>query len=92
MSDNTETELRVPENSAEFIAHGRSDDGSRLMALTERSCCCPSRPAVRVLIPSGSEPAEGVDLLLCGHHYRKSRSALAAIGAQVTFLGIGEAT
>jgi hypothetical protein len=52
-------------------------------ALTERACCCPAKPVVRVLIPPASGRRHPTDLLLCGHHYRTSRAALAAIGAAV---------
>jgi hypothetical protein len=49
--------------------------------LAERSCCCPARPVVVVLIPSTSARPHSVDLLLCGHHYLASRAALAAANA-----------
>ena len=49
--------------------------------LADRSCCCPARPVVRVLIPSTSVRLHPVDLLLCGHHYLASRAALAAVNA-----------
>jgi hypothetical protein len=49
--------------------------------LADRSCCCPARPVVRVLIPPGSARPHSVDLLLCGHHYLASRAALAAANA-----------
>ena len=49
--------------------------------LADRSCCCPARPVVRVLIPPSAERPHPVDLLLCGHHYLTSRAALAAAGA-----------
>lgn len=49
--------------------------------LADRGCCCPARPVVRVLIPPTNVRPHSVDLLLCGHHYLASRSALAAAGA-----------
>jgi len=49
--------------------------------LADRSCCCPARPVVRVLIPPSSTRPHSVDLLLCGHHYLASRGALAAARA-----------
>jgi len=49
--------------------------------LADRSCCCPGRPVVRVLIPPTAERPHPVDLLLCGHHYLTSRAALAAADA-----------
>lgn len=49
--------------------------------LADRSCCCPARPVVRVLIPPAAERPHSVDVLLCGHHYLTSRAALAAANA-----------
>jgi len=49
--------------------------------LADRSCCCPARPVVRVLIPPSSARPHCVDLLLCGHHYLANRAALAAANA-----------
>ena len=49
--------------------------------LADRSCCCPARPVVRVLMPPTAERPHPVDLLLCGHHYLTSRAALAAADA-----------
>jgi hypothetical protein len=51
-----------------------------------RSCCCPARPVVIVLMPPVKGRRHTTDLLLCGHHYRTSRQALAAAGAKVTDL------
>jgi hypothetical protein len=52
-------------------------------AAAGRACCCPARPAVQVLMPSGPARSHSTELLLCGHHYRVSRAALAAAGAVV---------
>lgn len=49
--------------------------------LADRSCCCPARPVVRVLIPPSSVRPHFVDLFLCRHHYLASRGALAAANA-----------
>jgi hypothetical protein len=38
---------------------------------------------VRVIMPAAPGRPYRVDLLLCGHHYRTSRPALAAIGAAI---------
>ena len=38
---------------------------------------------VRVIMPAAPRRPDPVDLLLCGHHYRTSRPALAAIGAAI---------
>ena len=48
-----------------------------------RACCCPAWPVVRVIMPPAPRRPHPVDLLLCGHHYRLSRKALAAAGATV---------
>lgn len=50
------------------------------------ACCCPARPAVRVVMPPTASRRHTTELLLCGHHYRVSRAALAAAGATVTEL------
>jgi hypothetical protein len=51
--------------------------------LGDRACCCPARPVVRVLIPPAPARPHSADLLLCGHHYRASCAALAAVGAVI---------
>ena len=52
-----------------------------------RACCCPARPVVVAVMPPGAGRPHPTDLLLCGHHYRVSRQALAAAGATVLDLG-----
>jgi hypothetical protein len=52
-------------------------------ALLTRACCCPARPAVQVIMPPAPERPHETDLLLCEHHFRFSREALAATGASV---------
>ncbi len=49
----------------------------------ERACCCPARPAVRIILPATAERDHPVDLLMCAHHYRRSGDALAEQGADV---------
>lgn len=49
----------------------------------DRACCCPAQPLVRVIIPPTPDRPHSVDLLLCGHHYRLSRQALAAVRARI---------
>jgi hypothetical protein len=51
--------------------------------LPGRACCCPAKAAVRVTMPSAPGRPGETDLLLCGHHYRVSRRALATCGAGV---------
>lgn len=49
----------------------------------DRACCCPAQPVVRVVMPPTPRRRHSIDLLLCGHHYRVSRPALAAAGARI---------
>jgi len=58
----------------------------RPMSAASRACCCPARPVVRVTMPPTATRRHSVDLLLCGHHYRVSCKALAAVNATVTEL------
>ena len=51
--------------------------------LLTRSCCCPARPAVLVIMPPVPARPHETDLLLCEHHFRASRPALAAASAAV---------
>jgi hypothetical protein len=48
-----------------------------------RSCCCSAKPLVIAFIPPAPGRRHQTDLLLCGHHYRASRQALAGAGASV---------
>ena len=52
-------------------------------SVPSRACCCPARPAVRVMMPPTADRPRPVDLWLCGHHYRASVAALRAAGATV---------
>lgn len=53
-----------------------------------RSCCCPARPAFKVIMPPTADRIHTVDLWLCGHHYRASHSALLKAGARVEDLAV----
>jgi hypothetical protein len=48
-----------------------------------RACCCTAPPAVIALMPPGGGRQAATDLLLCGHHYRASKPALAGAGATI---------
>jgi hypothetical protein len=50
------------------------------------ACCCPAKAVVRVIMPPTQARPYETDLLLCGHHYRVSRAALAAAHAVVRAL------
>ncbi|HEU5161031.1 MAG TPA: hypothetical protein VFU43_28800 [Streptosporangiaceae bacterium] len=52
------------------------------LAFAERACCCAAKPAVLVIMPSAPTRPYPMDLLMCRHHYRRSRHALAAKGAR----------
>jgi hypothetical protein len=54
-------------------------------SLSGQACCCVAQAVVRVVMPSAGRPREA-ELLLCGHHYRISRVALAAADATVSEL------
>jgi hypothetical protein len=53
------------------------------VGLADRACCCSARAVVQVIMPSSPTRPHRTELLLCGHHYRVSRQALAAAGATV---------
>ena len=57
-------------------------------SVPSRSCCCPARPAVKVIMPPAAGRRHSVDLWLCGHHYRASLKALRAAGAIVEDLTV----
>jgi hypothetical protein len=72
----------------------RGDDGlarlddelaglGRPLTVADRSCCCPARPAVTVIMPPAPGRPHPVDLLLCGHHYQVGRAALHTADATV---------
>jgi hypothetical protein len=50
------------------------------------ACCCPARAMVQAVMPPTPARPHETELLLCGHHYRASRTALAATGAVVRAL------
>ena len=51
--------------------------------LTDQACCCVARAVVRVVMPPAAGRPHETELLLCGHHYRVSRTALTAANARV---------
>jgi hypothetical protein len=61
----------------------RPDTGDLVSDGLDRACCCPAWPVVQVTMPPTARRPHPVELLLCGHHYRVSRNALAAAGATV---------
>src|ERR1017187_4802067 len=55
----------------------------RALRTADRACCCPARPSVVAVMPAALGRDHPTDLLLCGHHYRVYRRALAAAGAVI---------
>ena len=69
--------------AADPIGDGGTSVSAESAALAGRACCCAAKAAVCVTMPPGLSRPHSTDLLLCGHHYRVSRQALAAAGAVV---------
>jgi hypothetical protein len=67
-------QCRLPEAAAPAIDW-------RALSTAERACCCLAKPVVVVVVPPAAGRDHPTDLLLCGHHYRAARAALAAVGA-----------
>jgi hypothetical protein len=55
----------------------------RAIVRADRGCCCAAKPSVIVIMPPTPSRPHQTDLLLCWHHYRASRQALARAGAAV---------
>lgn len=70
---------RAPTIALDDLLPGRGAGFS----VTDQACCCPARPVVMVILPVTATRRSSVDLLLCGHHFRASESALRAAGASV---------
>jgi hypothetical protein len=71
-------------------AQGHQRPGSLMAAghahalrTAERACCCSARPVVIAVMPPKPGRDHPTELMLCAHHYRASREALAASGATV---------
>jgi hypothetical protein len=82
-----------PERQGSGTPGGLHDDAmppTPAPALASRACCCPARAVVRVILPPAAGRPHETDLLLCGHHFRVSRRALAAAHAIVHALAIPE--
>jgi hypothetical protein len=58
-------------------------DAAQARRYADRACCCPAAPAVIVIMPPTPSRRSETDILLCGHHYRASKAALATNGAKV---------
>jgi hypothetical protein len=51
--------------------------------MDDQACCCPSRPIIRATMPPTADRPHEIELLLCGHHFRRSQANLAAAGAMI---------
>jgi len=77
----------VPGDTAEHVGLPASDRAARdspdwrAVSPADRARCCSARPALNVIMPAAPDRPHAPELLLCGHHYRRSRRALAAAGA-----------
>ena len=74
--------------SAKENAAARPDPGDGTLPappadVPGRACCCPGTAAVLVTMPPAHGRSRETDLLLCGHHYLRSRQVLEAAGASV---------
>jgi hypothetical protein len=59
------------------------DPAATAAGQSDSACCCPAKAVVQVVLPPTATRPGATDLLLCGHHYRVSRRALAAAHAVV---------
>jgi hypothetical protein len=75
--------LNPPARSDNATMRPLDDAISHGHALADQACCCSARAMVQVVMPSAPARPHRTELLLCGHHYRVSRQALAAAGATV---------
>ena len=75
--------LNPPASGDNATMRLRDDYISPAPVLTDRACCCAARAMVQVVMPPTPTRPHRTELLLCGHHYRVSRQALAAAGAIV---------
>lgn len=72
----------LPEHDlADPLAEGTVSDVTSPLSW-QRADCCIAQAAYRVVL-AGDTAQHPADLLLCGHHYRGSRSTLARMGATV---------
>jgi hypothetical protein len=72
-----------PSGSNDSAALRPLDDAISPTGLADRACCCAARAMVQVVMPASTTRPHRTELLLCGHHYRASRQALATAGAAV---------
>jgi hypothetical protein len=72
----------IGDGGAARAGHERIEPAPDMVTIG-RAGCCPARPVVRVIMPPTPARPHETELLLCGHHYRVSRKALAKAHASV---------
>ena len=55
----------------------------KTLIAAERACCCSAKPTTVAVLQARPGRAAPVDLLLCNHHYREAKAALAVAGAEI---------
>jgi hypothetical protein len=83
MTPNTTTRSASQSEPREYRLPGAAAPAIdwRALSTAERACCCLAKPVVVVVMPPAAGRDHPTDLLLCGHHYRAARAALATAGA-----------
>jgi hypothetical protein len=74
---------QAPPASVRPAASSPQVDWRASLRRADHACCCPAKPVVVAIMPASAGRPLPVDLLLCGHHYRLAKHALAAAGAEV---------
>ena len=82
------TMSQLKDSRAETDIRPRLDEletstGAATALRADRSCCCSAPPAFTVIITTKTPAPHSVDLLMCGHHYRRCSPALAVVAALV---------
>lgn len=73
--------LTATSGAVAAVRAGSGQDWRGSIPANARACCCPATPVFKVVLPARPGLRPPVDLLLCAHHYRASRDALVAVGA-----------
>jgi hypothetical protein len=50
---------------------------------SQHACCCPARPLFQAVMPATRSAHVPVEVLLCGHHYRRSQATLRGMGSAI---------
>jgi hypothetical protein len=78
------SQIKGPQAAVEVEVDRDGTAGAgRAIRPADRSCCCAAPPAFKVNVMTTVPTPHSVELLMCGHHYRRSSSELARLGALV---------